>query len=92
MSTAYASFANEGYKIKPHLIERVEDLNGKVLYEFKYEKEMILNQSLVYILNQLLTSTYDSDFIDYNYPTILSLAAKMSRKYAVKSGTTATDL
>ena len=92
MSTAYASFANEGYKIKPHLIERVEDLNGKVLYEFKYEKEMILNQSLVYILNQLLTSTYDSAFIDYNYPTILSLAAKMSRKYAVKSGTTATDL
>lgn len=92
MSVAYASFANEGYKIKPHLIERVEDLNGKVLYEFKYEKEMILNQSLVYILNQLLTSTYDSDFIDYNYPTILSLAAKMSRKYAVKSGTTATDL
>lgn len=92
MSAAYASFANEGYKIKPHLIERVEDLNGKVLYEFKYEKEMILNQSLVYILNQLLTSTYDSDFIDYNYPTILSLAAKMSRKYAVKSGTTATDL
>lgn len=92
MTAAYASFANEGYKIKPHLIEKVEDLNGKVLYEFKYEKEMILNQSLVYILNQLLTSTYDSDFIDYNYPTILSLAAKMSRKYAVKSGTTATDL
>ena len=69
-----------------------EDQNGNVLYEYKEEKEMILNSSLTYILNELLTTTYDKSFIDYNYPTILSLAAKMSRKYAVKSGTTATDL
>lgn len=92
MTAAYATFANEGYKITPHLIKRVEDLNGNVLYEYKEEKELILNSSLVYILNELLTTTYDSVFIDYNYPTILSIAAKMSRKYAVKSGTTATDL
>lgn len=92
MTAAYATFANEGYKITPHLIKRVEDLNGNVLYEYKEEKELILNSSLVYILNELLTTTYDSAFIDYNYPTILSIAAKMSRKYAVKSGTTATDL
>lgn len=92
MTAAYATFANEGYKITPHLIKRVEDLNGNVLYEYKEEKELILNSSLVYVLNELLTTTYDSVFIDYNYPTILSIAAKMSRKYAVKSGTTATDL
>ena len=92
MTAAYATFANEGYKVKPHLIEKIEDLSGNILYEFKEENELILNQSLVYILNELLTSTYDSTFIDYNYPTILSLAPKMSRKYAVKSGTTASDL
>ncbi|MGN1000440.1 MAG: transglycosylase domain-containing protein [Bacilli bacterium] len=92
MTAAYATFANEGYKITPHLIKKVEDLNGNVLYEYKEEKELILNSSLVYILNELLTTTYDSTFIDYNYPTVLSIAAKMSRKYAVKSGTTATDL
>ena len=92
MTSAYAAFANEGYKVTPHLIKKVEDQNGNVLYEYKEEKEMILNSSLTYILNELLTTTYDKSFIDYNYPTILSLAAKMSRKYAVKSGTTATDL
>ena len=92
MTSAYAKFANEGYKVTPHLIKKVEDQNGNVLYEYKEEKEMILNSSLTYILNELLTTTYDKSFIDYNYPTILSLAAKMSRKYAVKSGTTATDL
>ena len=92
MTSAYATFANEGYKVTPPLIKKVEDQNGNVLYEYKEEKEMILNSSLTYILNELLTTTYDKSFIDYNYPTILSLAAKMSRKYAVKSGTTATDL
>ena len=92
MTAAYATFANNGYKIIPHLIEKVVDLNGNILYEFKEENELILNQSLVYILNELLTSTYDSSFINYNYPTILSTAAKMSRKYSVKTGTTASDL
>lgn len=92
MTSAYATFANEGYKVTPHLIKKVEDQNGNILYEYKEEKEMILNSSLTYILNELLTTTYDKSFIDYNYPTILSLAAKMNRKYAVKSGTTATDL
>lgn len=92
MTSAYATFANEGYKVTPHLIKKVEDQNSNVLYEYKEEREMILNSSLTYILNELLTTTYDKSFIDYNYPTILSLAAKMNRKYAVKSGTTATDL
>lgn len=91
LTSAYATFANEGYKITPHLIERVEDNNGNVLYEVDDVKESILNPSLVYILNNLLTSTYDTTFIDYNYPTVLNIASKLSKKYSIKSGTTATD-
>ena len=91
MTSAYASFANLGYKVSPHLITKVEDINGNVLYEYNEEPELILNQSLVYILNDLLTTTYDASFIDYSQPTLLSVASKLSKKYAVKSGTTATD-
>ncbi len=91
LTSAYATFANEGYKITPHLIERVEDNNGNILYEVDDVKESILNPSLVYILNNLLTSTYDPTFIDYNYPTVLSISSKLSKKYSIKSGTTATD-
>ena len=91
LTSAYAAFANEGYKVNPHLITRVEDNNGNVLYEVDDVKESILNPSLVYILNNLLTSTYDSTFIDYNYPTVLAISSKLSRKYSIKSGTTATD-
>lgn len=91
LTGAYAAFANLGYKVTPHLITKIEDKDGNVLYEAQNTKESILNSSLVYILNNLLTNTYDSAFIDYNYPTVIGIAGKLTRKYAIKSGTTATD-
>ena len=87
----YATFANGGYKIKPHLIEKVLDCNDNVLYEFKEEKEPVLNSSIVYILNDLMTGTYDLTMIDYNYPTCGSLVNKITNKYAIKTVTTDTD-
>ena len=91
MAAAYSAFADEGYKVEGYLISRVEDLKGNVLYEHKEEKENILNKSLTYILSELLTSTYDSTFIDYNYPTAIGIAPKIKHKLALKSGTTNTD-
>ncbi len=92
MVTSYAAFANMGNKVNGHFIKKIEDSSGKVLYEYKDEKVNILNESLVYILNEMLTYTHDTDFIDYNYPTLISLLPKMTNKYAVKSGTTNTDM
>ena len=92
MVSGYASFANMGYKVNSHLIRKIEDSNGNVLYEYKDEKVNILNESLVYILNEMLTYTYDKDFIDYNYPTMISLLPKITNKYSIKSGTTNSDM
>lgn len=91
ITSAYAAFANLGYKVVPHFIRKVEDVDGNVLYEVNDTKELVLNSSLAFILNDLLTTTYDKNFIDYNYPTVLGIASKLSRKYAIKSGTTQTD-
>ena len=91
MAAGYSAFANLGYKIKPHLIERVEDSAGNVLYEANNSKALVLNSSIVYILNNLLTATYDPDYIDYNYPTAIGLSSKLTHKYALKSGTTSGD-
>ncbi|MBQ2639655.1 MAG: PBP1A family penicillin-binding protein [Bacilli bacterium] len=91
MTAGYAAFANMGYKVTPHLIEKVEDGSGHVLYKAKKDKELVLNSSLVYILNNMLTATYDPDYIDYNYPTAVGLNAKLKHKYALKSGTTDSD-
>lgn len=92
MVSGYAAFANMGYKVNSHLIRKIEDSSGNVLYEYKEEKVNILNESLVYILNEMLTYTYDKDFIDYNYPTLISLLPKITNKYSIKSGTTNTDM
>lgn len=92
MVTAYSAFANLGNKVSPHYIKKIEDSKGNILYENKEETVTILNPSLTYILNEMLTSTYNQNFIDYNYPTLLSLLPNITHKYAIKSGTTDTDL
>lgn len=33
MAKVYASFANGGYRIEPYFIQRIEDLEGKVIYQ-----------------------------------------------------------
>ena len=91
MAAGYSAFANEGYKISPHFIEKVEDNDGNILYQNKNTKELVLNSSLTYILNNMLTATYDPDYIDYNYPTAISLSPKLTHKYSLKSGTTNSD-
>ena len=91
MSAGYASFANLGYKVSPHFITKVTDGNNNVLYKKEYNPELVLNSSLVFILNNLLTATYDPLYIDYNYPTAISLSSKLKHKYALKSGTTNSD-
>lgn len=91
MAAGYSAFANLGYKVKTHLIEKVVDAKGNVLYEADDSKELVLNSSIVFILNNLLTATYDPDYIDYNYPTAITLASKLTHKYGLKSGTTNSD-
>lgn len=91
MMGAYSALANEGNKITPHFIKKVTDMEGNVLYEFKEKSENVLNKSIVYVLNELLTSTYSEEFIDYNVPTCYNIKSKMTKKYAIKTGTTNSD-
>ena len=91
MIEAYSTFANLGYSVKPHFIRKVLDMDGNVLYKYKSDKKEVLDKSTTFILNELLTSSYDSNLLDYNTPTCLMIAPKMSRKYAIKTGTTDTD-
>jgi len=91
MVNAYSTLASGGYKTNSHFIKKIEDYNGNILYEYKEDKEQVLNSSIVYILNEILTSTYNYNFIDYNYPTCYDLASKLTNKYSIKTGTTDTD-
>lgn len=91
LTEAYSTLANTGFKIKGHLINKVTDMSDNILYEYKNKPEQVLNSSIVYITNQLLTSTYDYKFVDYIYPTCYDLTGTLKHKYSIKTGTTDTD-
>lgn len=91
LARGYTTFATGGFKQEISLIRRVEDSNGNVLYEKDDKKELVLNENYTYILNEMLTGTTNSQFLDYARPTALTIASKLSRKYAIKTGTTDSD-
>ena len=91
MVGAYGSLASEGNRVIPYFINKVTDMEGNVLYEHNQISENILNKNTTYVLNELLTTTSSKEFVDYNVPTCYNISPKMSRKYAIKSGTTDTD-
>lgn len=90
-ANAYTTLASGGIKRDLTFIERVEDLRGNVLYEKKKREDYVLNAAYTYILSEMLTSTYSSAFIDYNTPTVMSIASKIPGKFAVKTGSSGTD-
>ena len=90
-ANGYVTLANMGKRNDVHLIEKVTDINNNIIYEFKSNEEEVLNKKYVYILNELLTNTYNYSFVDYASPTMLSVNKIITRKYAVKSGSTSSD-
>ena len=91
MTKSYAVLANEGKKVEPYFIKKVVDINGNVLYERKDIDEVILNKSITYILSELLSNATNQNFIDYSYPTGYGISYKLTKKYAIKTGTTDFD-
>ena len=90
-ATGYNTFASGGYKRTLYFINKIEDKEGKIIYEHQKENNLVLNPNYVYILNEMLTSTTNSAFVDYNTPTGLNIASKLKQKYAFKTGTTDSD-
>ena len=91
ITNVYQTLANEGIRCDPFFISKVTDMNDNILYQHKEKSDIVLDKDLVYILNEMLSLTYDYDLIDYSYPTNISIKALLSNKYAIKSGSTSTD-
>lgn len=90
-ATAYTSLASGGLKRDLFFIRRIEDINGNKIYERTIEDTRVLDESITYIVNEMMTNTYNYNFVDYYSPTVLYLNGKLSHKYALKSGTTDND-
>ena len=91
LTNGYSTLASEGYKKNSYLIRAIKDNKNNLLYEHKIKKKKVLNETYTYILSELLTNCYDSSLIDYSEPTCLSIKPKLTKKYAIKTGSTNTD-
>lgn len=88
---AYTTIANEGERNNLYLIRKIENDEGKTIYKHKSSSKQVLDKNYTYILSSLLNNCYDNTFTDYTTPTCLSIRPKLTKTYAIKTGTTNTD-
>jgi membrane carboxypeptidase/penicillin-binding protein len=56
---AYAAFANGGTRVVPHLVRRVEDGEGNVLWEAEQGGERVLDAATAFVLTTMLRDVVD---------------------------------
>lgn len=59
MANAYATFANSGQRNTPHLVARVEDSRGNLLYEAEPESERAIDRNVAANVTDALTSVVE---------------------------------
>lgn len=90
-ATGYTTFASGGYQKELYFIEKIEDIDGNILYEHEDKNRLVINPNYTYILNEMMTSTTNDAYVDYTTPTALNIASTLTHKYALKTGSTNTD-
>ncbi len=89
ITSIYNTFASLGNFYKPKFISKVTDKKNNILYTSSTEYSQILNETNTLILNQMMTSTFDSTLSTYTNATMSNY--KPYNIYAAKSGTTNSD-
>ena len=89
LTCIYNTFASLGDYYNPTFVTKVTDFNDSNLYLYSSNSKTVLDKTNTIILNQMLTSTFDSSLTSYLSPTMANYKTK--NKYAAKSGTTNSD-
>ncbi|UQZ84851.1 Penicillin-binding protein 2D [Paenibacillus konkukensis] len=85
MASAFGIFANQGLRVEPTVIVRIEDSRGKILYEANPAKEQVIEPPYTYVMTQLMESVFE------NGGTGSRVSSVLKRPVAGKTGTTDTD-
>ena len=56
MAAAYAVFANDGLRNEPYMVERIEDRNGRVIYQHRSDPERVVSQQTARLVTQVLAA------------------------------------
>ena len=85
MATAYSAFANGGSKVEPVFILKIEDPDGKVVYEHKpVKQDKVLDEKVAFLINDILSDN-NARLITFGVNSYLNMG---DRAVAVKTGTT----
>ncbi len=83
-ASAFGAFANGGVQVEWHVVERVEDTDGNVLYEARPRSKQVWSPEVAYVM----LDTLHGNVADRN-PTALSWRAEVPGRWlAGKTGTT----
>ena len=91
ITSAYSTIANEGIKNDTYFIRTVKTNDDKVIYKHKSYPKQVLDSNITFLLSSLLNNCYDNSLTDYNSPTCLNIRPKLTKTYAIKTGSTNTD-
>lgn len=85
LTGAYSAFMNEGYRVEPTAILKVEDADGKVLEENKPEKgRRVLSEQQAFLIADILSDNQARSEV-FGTNSLLNIPG---RNVAVKTGTT----
>ncbi len=85
LTSAYSAFANGGLKVEPVAILKIEDAQGRVIFENKQVKqERVLDEKVAFLINSVLSDN-NARLLTFGPNSYLNLGA---RSVAVKTGTT----
>ena len=90
-TNAYSTLANEGIKNNSYIIRKIKSENNRTIYKHKSNSKKVLNKNYTFILSSLLNNCYDNTLVDYSSPTCLNIRPKLTKTYAIKTGSTNSD-
>ncbi len=56
---AYAAFGNGGYRVRPHFVRRIENRDGRVLWEAPVERTRVVDPAAAFVLTSMLRDVVD---------------------------------
>jgi 1A family penicillin-binding protein len=81
LTSAYATFANEGERHEPQLVTSIEDRYGKVVYRYQRDGYQVVDKRYVFLISSILSD-------ERTRRDVFGNALDISRTAAVKTGTT----
>ncbi|HOZ53980.1 MAG TPA: transglycosylase domain-containing protein [Bacilli bacterium] len=76
MAAAYSAFANGGYYIKPHTINKIVYISNGKENNISYSKQKVMNDSTAFIINYALKWASDSGSVSGGRVSGISIATK----------------